>query len=254
MHRLSLRLLLIHTVLGALFMPQTLLAAGVMPRTSAPAFVTVRLHPVEDAPPVYLPIVDGPPPEATLVTAPADWSAGWWQWNEALDFQPVLELGDIDCSLGQSGEVWFLAAHRPNLTGVPANEAVRRCTIPARKTLLAALYAMNWHNDPGENLTVDEKRAVLDAVFSDQVPGDYLGGTQICRLQALLDGKTVPYQRLKSPPFQHLQDPQTIADGFFVAFQLPPGAHIVIVAGALCAFGTDTPVQTQYIRYEITSH
>lgn len=196
--------------------------------------VSPNLRPFEDSPPdVLLLIVRGPVLTSGVVTALPEWSAGWWEWTERKGFRPVLELGDVDCALGQEGNVCFLAGRiddvpqmaagtpaQPDITccndppDAPPAGPVRRCSVPSTRTLLAPPFVINWHNDPGENLTIEEKRAWLDAVISDQVPGAL--NSQICGLRATLDGKVAPHQRLKSPPFPHKVDPQTIGDGFFV--------------------------------------
>lgn len=54
-----------------------------------------------------------------------EWSAKWWQWAFATDFVQFAD-GNVDCSAGQKGDLWFLAA---SFTG----KQIRTCrdTIPA---------------------------------------------------------------------------------------------------------------------------
>ena len=64
----------------------------------------------------------------------ATWSERFFTWEAALPVvggsHPGLDLGDVDCSAGQQGPVWFLELP-PTLAG----DLERRCTIPAGTTL-----------------------------------------------------------------------------------------------------------------------
>jgi hypothetical protein len=59
-----------------------------------------------------------------------NWGQAWWSW--ALGFpaatNPVLSDGNVDCVVGQSGNVWFLA-------GTFGGKAERTCTIKKGKAL-----------------------------------------------------------------------------------------------------------------------
>ena len=40
-----------------------------------------------------------------------EWAAEWWQWAAILpadEYHPLIADGEMDCSLGQKGKVWFL--------------------------------------------------------------------------------------------------------------------------------------------------
>lgn len=70
----------------------------------------------------------------------AEWSELWWQWAlsfPAAQYPPVQE-GAIDCSLGQSGSVWFLA-------GTFGTGTTRSCTVPTGTALLIPI--VNVIND-----------------------------------------------------------------------------------------------------------
>jgi hypothetical protein len=73
------------------------------------------------------------PPDSNEFGNPyGEWSARWWQWLLSIPeaTNPNLTTGTVDCALGQSGQVWFLAG----TFGGPA--VTRSCTIPAGKDLL----------------------------------------------------------------------------------------------------------------------
>jgi hypothetical protein len=62
-----------------------------------------------------------------------EWSARWWQWLVSIPAatNPNLTSGAVDCTLGQSGQVWFLGGSfgdTPSYT--------RSCTIEGGKDLL----------------------------------------------------------------------------------------------------------------------
>jgi hypothetical protein len=69
-----------------------------------------------------------------------NWGQMWWQWALSLPFadNPILDDGDVDCSAGQSGKVWFLA-------GTFGTTANRTCDIEAGKALYVPLFnAIKW--------------------------------------------------------------------------------------------------------------
>lgn len=187
----------------------------------------------------YLPLVVN-----TQIRPRAEWTAQWWQWIEALNSEPLYEEGDVDCARGQSGDVWFLAG---TAGGPPAT---RTCTIPEGTVLLVPLQNAAWSNEGAEDLSVEEKRAVLEAVYSVTDPG--ILNSKICGLESQVDGKDVPYMRLQSPTFLRLDDPESVSDGFWFAFQPSVGAHQVVFSGTLCDFFSDMPIFEIAVTYEIT--
>jgi len=176
-----------------------------------------------------------------------EWSAEWWQW--VLSFpaatNPLLEQGDVDCSRGQSGPVWFLAG---NVGGV----SERRCTV-RNKPLFFPLVNSTFFNDAslGEEFTVAEKRDVLDSLF-DSFAGGVLDDLFACQLSATVDGEptafTTATARAQSPIFDYFAgpddifappgnfDPETVSDGHWVMLpRLGKGEHTIHFTGALCA-------------------
>src|SRR5439155_1376139 len=61
----------------------------------------------------------------------AEWGAQWWRWAYSFPVAqfPPLQSGELDCSAGQSGPVWFLAGT------VGQGPVTRSCTIPTGKAL-----------------------------------------------------------------------------------------------------------------------
>ena len=170
-------------------------------------------------------------------------AGAWYVWAGEFpaSSSPVTSDGDVDCSLGQSGKIWFLAG---NFGGFfdEANPAVRRCSIPRGKALFFPIAnTVFWAPEDGD--TVDEVRRGANL----QLQG-------ITELSVELDGKAIedPFAyRAQSPPggfplpygpllrdfgFEDpLPDPRqpAVADGYWILLApLSRGSHeIVIHAG-----------------------
>ncbi len=180
-----------------------------------------------------------------------EWSAKWWQWlfSVPASESPFLGQGEVDCQINQHGPVVFLA-------GAPSGTtAVRSCTVPAGKPLFFPVLNGVYRNEPPENLTVAEKRDVLEKFFSDTHPGfpaDFgFPGVRACKVTATLDGAPVnlktPIVRVQSPPFlvdsgddpvfppANLIEPEAISEGFWVLLgPLSVGEHTLHFSGSFC--------------------
>ena len=168
-------------------------------------------------------------------------TAAWWQWVYSFPAaqSPQIQQGAVDCGVSQSGPIWFLAG---SPTGT--DTYVRSCAIPHQKALFFPVLNSSWVNEPGETVTVAEKRDILDGVLSDVRPG--VLNSRACRLEVTVDGAistfSVPTVRVQSPPFAASKvpghvDPESISDGFWVL--LPPlsqGQHVIHIGGAFCEF------------------
>jgi len=84
----------------------------------------------------------------------SEWSAAWQQWALSIPVanHPLFDNGD--CSVGQSGPVWFLggkfcALNNPNCG---TTHVVRSCSVPAGKALYIPVLNAEWSvlemNDP----------------------------------------------------------------------------------------------------------
>jgi hypothetical protein len=72
-----------------------------------------------------------PPNSNAFGRSYGEWSAAWWQWLLSIPnaTNPNFATGTVDCTLGQTGQVWFLAA---TFGGSPVT---RNCTISTGKAL-----------------------------------------------------------------------------------------------------------------------
>jgi hypothetical protein len=167
-----------------------------------------------------------------------EWSVKWWQWVEAQDWVPMSESGAIDCSKGQQGSVWFLAG---SMGGTPADPPIERtCTVHSGQGLFFPLVNLYYFNDVsiGENVSVAEKRAVLDGYMSPN-DDDAVPEIRPCNMAAIVDGTSVVITgseivRAQSPTFMLVGDPQAVSDGYWALLNLPKGAHTLQIKGGYC--------------------
>ena len=148
----------------------------------------------------------------------SDWNAAWWQWADSIPTakHPLFDNGD--CSVGQSGPVWFLGRKFVAVGGTGTYDNVARdCNVPAGKALYVAIYNAE------------------DSLLEESTPGSQTPGpsplTQIGELRAVtayemdgvtdlamqVDGKDIPHIkerfRVQSPAFGFTFP----ADNFFTA-------------------------------------
>jgi hypothetical protein len=194
-----------------------------------------------------------------------EWSAKWWQWALSIPLytdtgEPNHPLFDgTDCSVGQSGHVWFLGG-RFCETGKDCplpGTVVRQCTIPNGTSLFIPIVNaedsfLEEQQLGGTNFTIDSMRTMLAGILDT-----------VTNLQLEVDGIAVENQknnfRVKSPVFNFtLPDPiyngdkpnnvfsaiedgvypagtykhQAVGDGFYVMLKpLPVGPHTIHFSG-----------------------
>ena len=142
-------------------------------------------------------------------------SGGWWRWQE--QNYPDFSFGEgvVNCSLGQSGPVWYLG-------GTGGGESARTCDAPTvgHKHLMFPLVNANFFNPDrfceqfgSPDCTVLQKREFLDGVLSEVPAG--LFNSKACSLQVEVDGVPAVYStpiiRTQSPPFFYAGDPETVS-------------------------------------------
>jgi hypothetical protein len=197
------------------------------------------------------------PPDARLFSVQlsnADWSARWWQWALTIPNpnNPTLDLTGEKCGVEQSGPVFFLA-------GAPVTTAVTRtCTIPAGKVLFFPLITSECSNvEPApffganqEQLSACVKK-LIDGVsvpsLKLSIDGAPVGNLGSYRVQSPLFAYTLPALNQLGAPGG--TSPISIADGFFVMVQLPPGQHTLHFE-AVIASGPGAPF-SQNVTYHL---
>jgi len=171
-----------------------------------------------------------------------NWGHAWWQWalNFATADNPILQDGVVDCSAGQSGNVWFLA-------GTFGGAAERTCTIKKGKAIFFPLFNGIWWTPLVPNVPEDctdeaSCRGVsvnIDALTSwtctvDGTP--CVWSYQIVRAQSDARPFNIPAGSIADTDFGPVQggtyEPGlrriSIADGYWVMLDpLPRGQHTI---------------------------
>jgi hypothetical protein len=180
-----------------------------------------------------------------------EWSARWWQWLVSIPAatNPNLTSGIVDCTLGQSGQVWFLGGSfgdKPSYT--------RSCTIESGKDLLVTpLTALFGELGPTPESDCPNGPNACDPTLLRSSAAEGQDDPQL--LEVRVDNaqvKNVDQYRVTSPVFSAffpenaiLPDsivpggtvPQgshgpLISDGYFVLLKpLSPGPHTIHLKG-----------------------
>lgn len=174
----------------------------------------------------------------------AQLAAAWFRWQETNFGTANFDFGEglVDCSVGQRGDVWFLGGSDGSQP--VERECIRR--IPKKTRLFFPLVNLVFFNEPGEDLSVPEKRALLAGILDDLEAGAL--ATESCRLNATVDGRPVilsrtAIQRVQSTRFKYGEDRKAVADGFWVLLpRLARGEHIIKFGGSLCEFETGSSI------------
>ncbi len=161
-----------------------------------------------------------------------NWGQIWWQW--ALNFpeatNPMLQDGAVDCSVGQSGKVWFLAG---NLGGT----SVRSCTVDKNRALFFPLLnGLAWM--PEDCSTVSACRGLVSEVLIDGAVNltCTVDGTpcvfksQIVRAQSDPRDISFPPDSIAVTDWGYAPGPRpaSISDGYWVMLDpLSPGLHTI---------------------------
>ncbi len=179
----------------------------------------------------------------------AEWNESWWQWffSVPASKNPGLATdGPVDCSVGQSGHVWFLAGQF--LSG---GTFTRSCTISVGKALFIPLinsWADNVCNTPP--LPVDQLRvSAASEVFPPanlhaSIDGNALTNLESYRAISPEFNYTLPPSpdnvidaafgvSLPGPCWPSLTVTSAVADGFYI--MLPPlsaGSHSINFGGS----------------------
>jgi len=191
----------------------------------------------------------------------AEWGAQWWRWAYSFPLAqfPPLQSGELDCGLGQSGSVWFLAG----TTG--QGPVTRSCTIPTGKALFFPIITYlndypcpdpNFQPPPGQTLEeflTEGAQAVINLVT---------------QLEVIVDGRSLTdlfSYRATSRLFTFTADPSLVAfdscvtgtpqfgvtDGYWILLNpLPPGPHTIFILG-LIDFGGGNTFEVQ-VTYNLT--
>ena len=179
----------------------------------------------------------------------AEWTAAWWQWAFSVpaSHHPLFELGE--CSVGQSGPVWFLGGKFCQTGQTCPSTATRSCTIPRTKAILFPLANVedsapeepNWGCGNGMaplvSGTIAEMRACIEYwtnqdgelyAFLDGAP--LVTNKEKMRVRSVEYAVTMPDDNLLNAigegPFAGGTYSPAVDDGYYVMLSpLPAGVH-----------------------------
>src|SRR6266702_5519675 len=190
------------------------------------------------------------------------WNAGWWQWFFSVpeSKNPGLATnGALDCSVGQSGAVWFLAGHFQG-----SGSFTRSCTVPVGKALFIPLIN-SWADNVCNTspLTVDQLRpsaargVISPANLHASIDGNPLSNLESYRAISPVFSYTLPPSpdnvidaafgvSLPCPCWPSLTVTPAVADGFYIMLTpLTAGSHSI-------NFGGSGPGITLDVTYNLT--
>jgi hypothetical protein len=196
------------------------------------------------------------PPDFRLDSMGApEYSAEWWKWarSSPRNINPVRDLSGANCSVGQTGHVWFLAG------GFGSAKIRRFCTIPEGQYLFfPAVNMVYWPSRSNTQYTCEEAIAsagvnndsALEIFvevdnFAVDDPKSYRARTSIC-----FD----IFERVPPEVGAYNAFPSA-SDGYWYMLEpLPKGEHIIKFGGRYDSPNPNEPhgKTVQDIEYTIT--
>jgi len=158
-------------------------------------------------------------------------TAQWWKW--ALETPPASnpvfsDTTGVNCAVGQSGNVWFLAGGLPG-----AGPVTRYCTIPAGKILLIPVsnnVYLPFKTDPIRNAVFSRMFATDTAVnLKADIDGTPVLNLSDYRIQTKAFAILLPTDNLFDLPAGPYAP--CAADGTYLPIVLPAGMHTIHVHG-----------------------
>ncbi|MBZ5613016.1 MAG: hypothetical protein LAO23_03325 [Acidobacteriia bacterium] len=179
----------------------------------------------------------------------SEWSAAWQQWALSIPVvnHPLFDNGD--CSVGQSGPVWFLGGKfcAINTPGCGTNNVVRTCSVPRGKALYIPILNAEWSvlemNDPKFQIADLRSNAAINmdgaANLSFEIDGAAIPHLQDrFRVQSTAFVFTLPddnlFNAVGEGPYTGGSYFPGVDDGVYVMLApLPLGPHTIHFHGSL---------------------
>ncbi len=162
----------------------------------------------------------------------------FWNWATLAD---LLDSGEVDCSRGQSGKVWFLAG---NFGGV----SERSCTIRKHKQLFFPIVNSLWWT-PEDGDTVPEVRAFANGSINPvdtlmvEVNGVEVLDVYAYRAQSPAGGFVWNNDEFQEELGLDPMDRPSASDGYWILLDpLPKGEHTVRFVGGSTEQGFELDV------------
>lgn len=144
------------------------------------------------------------------------WTVKWWNWALSIprEINPVFDdSGEFATVSQKDPNVFFLAGTFDGAT------VQRRCTVPSGKAVLFPV--MNYEVNPIEYANLKTETEMIREVIRDQ--------DDIINLEATIDGKRVPFYRIRSDPPVF---PLTISRDLIESKEVPKGAKTIAEAAS----------------------
>jgi len=179
-----------------------------------------------------------------------EWSAAWNQWADSIPTaqHPLFDNGD--CSVGQSGPVWFLGGKFCALNTTCGTTGVHRfCTLPAGKALFFPVLDVenSTLESPALSQIADLRSNVESAIDAATNLSCEVDGAAIphlkerFRVQSSAFGFTLPsdnfFTAVGEGPFNAGTYFPAVDDGVYVMLApLPHGQHVIHFGGAFTIY------------------
>jgi len=183
----------------------------------------------------------------------SEWNAAWEQWADSIPTanHPLFDNGD--CSVGQSGPVWFLGGKFIALNGTGSYTGVNRnCSVPFGKALYVAVFNTEYSAlESPSTPQIADLRILCDqginatSSVSMQVDGENIPNLkERFRVQSPAFGFTLPadnfFTAVGEGPFEAGTYFPGVDDGFYVMVApLSLGHHSIHFHGASGSFVLD---------------
>jgi len=160
-------------------------------------------------------------------------SGDWWNWLSQFPIatNPNIQEGEIECSLGQSDHIWFLAG---NFGGT----SERSCTIPMNKALFFPILNSLWWT-PEDAATIPEVRAFanffMNKVTSLEVSVNDVPLEDLFAYRAQSPAGGFFWEGILQEDFGLDPYPRpSAADGFWILLKpLAVGDHVIHIRGVV---------------------
>ena len=179
-----------------------------------------------------------------------EWSAAWWQWALSIPVanHPLFDNGD--CSVGQSGPVWFLGGKFCNTDNpqCDSSSARRACTVPADKALFFPIVNIESSTLESPKQTIVELRTFDEFIinFGTDIAATVDGAPipnlkKKFREQSTVFSFTLPQDNLLNAigegPFDAGAYFPAVDEGFYLMLApLPAGPHVIHFHAVFPAF------------------